>query len=158
MADQSDSFTSLLADWPIRMGDTVSKYASLFSPTNLSQPILPGWNFGNTYIVSEFNSKAPGTERRILAEHSYGRQIGRIMEALCVLVKERSDAGQDGPLKNFLELAEEIDKIKKSTAENRMARIEADLAVLKKESPDDYAQLIKALATGLPASAQDSPR
>lgn len=149
MPAPADSIASLLTDWPIRMGDTVSKYASLFAPTNLSQPILPGWNIGNTYIVSEFNSKSPGTERRILAEHSYGRQIGRIMEALKVLVEERPDAKANSELKNFIELADEIDRIKKSSVENRVARIEADLAVLQKEKPEDYAKLVKGLATKL---------
>ncbi|WP_141020084.1 hypothetical protein [Azoarcus sp. DD4] len=155
MPDPSESISSLLAAWPARMSDTVSRYVSLFAPNALSQPILPGWSFGNTYIVSEFNSKAPDTERRILAEHSYGRQIGRMMEALCVLVNERPDAKTHTALQNFTTLADEIRQIKERSVENRVARIEADLAVLRKEKPDDYEKLVKALAKGLAAGGQD---
>ncbi len=40
-----------------------------------SQPILPGWSFGNV-TVNEANSNAPDNEQRIVAEKSYGQQIG----------------------------------------------------------------------------------
>lgn len=153
MSDQSESISSLLAAWPARMSDTVSRYVSLFAPNVLSQPILPGWNVGNTYIVSEFNSRNPGTERRILAEHSYGRQIGRIMEALTVLVGERDDRHTNRALKNFVELARKIDEIKQDSVEHRVARLSTDLSTLKNDKPDAYANLIRQLAAELADNA-----
>src|SRR5688572_2432578 len=49
------------------------------APSQLSQPINQGWSFGNV-IVNESNSSAPSTELAIVAEESYGRQIGKLLE------------------------------------------------------------------------------
>ena len=50
----------------------------LLAPTNLAQPILSGWSLN----INNFT--APQTEVNVLAKHSYGRQIGRISDALCM--------------------------------------------------------------------------
>src|SRR5918993_3209381 len=50
------------------------------APSQLSQPINPGWSFGNL-IVNESNSSAPSTELAIVAEESYGRQMGKLLDA-----------------------------------------------------------------------------
>ena len=55
------------------------------TPQKLNQPILPGWTFGNIISVSERNSSSPDTERRIVDQHSYGRQLGHLMDAMCDL-------------------------------------------------------------------------
>ena len=54
-------------------------------PQTLVQPILPGW----TLNVNAFNSSAPQTEAEIVQRHSYGRQLGRIAEALAALLDDR---------------------------------------------------------------------
>jgi hypothetical protein len=47
-----------------------------------SQPILPGWT--PTLNINSNNSTAPQTEMAVVEKHSYGRQLGRISDALRV--------------------------------------------------------------------------
>ena len=54
-------------------------------PENLVQPILRGW----TFPVNSNNSTAPQTEADVVARYSYGREIGRMSEALELLIEER---------------------------------------------------------------------
>ncbi|HEY7241155.1 MAG TPA: hypothetical protein VH600_18420 [Burkholderiales bacterium] len=42
------------------------------------------WSFGSI----RNNSTAPGTEQRILARHSYGRQLWRLMDAVDLLIND----------------------------------------------------------------------
>jgi len=118
-----------------------------FAPQALSQPILPGWSFGNVITVTEQNSGSPQTERDIVAEHSYGRQLGRLTEALAALIEERPQGLP--PKKSFddlMALRASIDAIKLRGAQSRLQRLESDLATLKAEAPQDYRRLAAALA------------
>lgn len=45
--------------------------------------------FGNVITVTEANSTSPETEREILTKESYGRQLGRMMDAVAALIEER---------------------------------------------------------------------
>ncbi|RFB80160.1 hypothetical protein [Methylovirgula sp. 4M-Z18] len=57
-----------------------------FAPHDLTQPILPGWQF-NLFRIDLGVSRDPDTEDAILeAVGSYGRQIGHIADALEALV------------------------------------------------------------------------
>ena len=69
--------------WPWRLA------ASGLAPQTLTQPINPGWSFGNVINVTSSNSSSPDTEREIVSRHSYGRQIGRMMDAIELLLEER---------------------------------------------------------------------
>jgi hypothetical protein len=118
-----------------------------FAPQALSQPILPGWTFGNVITVTEKNSRSPETEREIVAEYSYGRQLGRLTEALAALIEERPQGSP--PRKSFDELMElraSIDAIKLRGAQSRLQRLESDLARLKAEAPQDYRRIAAAIA------------
>ena len=55
------------------------------APQVLSQPILPGWMFAGSVNVTEENSSSPETEREIVSQYSYGRQLGRITGSLPAL-------------------------------------------------------------------------
>src|SRR5262245_48709708 len=57
------------------------------APGRLDQAINPGWVFGSV-TVNNVNSRDPDIERRIVEEVSYGRQLGRIMDALAALVAQ----------------------------------------------------------------------
>jgi len=57
------------------------------APQALNQPINPGWSFGNI-TVNNVNSSAPDVERDVVSRHSYGRQIGRLMDAVAALADE----------------------------------------------------------------------
>lgn len=76
-----------------RMG---SPPASL-APQMLSQPILPGWTFADTVNVTEENSASPETERQIVSRYSYGRQLGRVLDAVNGLIAERPDTAPEPP-------------------------------------------------------------
>jgi hypothetical protein len=122
-------------------------WAAPFAPSSLSQPILPGWTFGNVISVTDRNSGSPQTERDIVAEHSYGRQLGRLTQALADLIEERPQGLP--PKKSFdelMELRESIDAIKLRGAQSRVHRLESDLARLKAEAPEDYRRIAAALA------------
>jgi hypothetical protein len=76
------------------------------APYNFEQPILPGWTFN----INSNNSSSPQTEVDVVAKHSYGRQLGRIADALDLLIGERDgEAPQDKRLVEFLTMKDEID-------------------------------------------------
>jgi len=112
----------------------------------LTQPIQPGWTFGNV-IVNEGNSGSPDTERDIVSEESYGRQLGRITDAVAALIEERP-RGLPRPkaFDDLLALRDRIEKIKSRSAASRLARIESDLVKLKAERPEDYRRIASTMA------------
>src|ERR1700761_3438777 len=106
----------------------------------LSQPILPGWSFGNV-TVNESNSNAPDTEQRIVAQKSYGLQIGVLLDALSALVKDpHHEKPETRKALAALEALEaKVESIKAEAAKARVQRIEADLDTLRtKPDPSEY--------------------
>jgi hypothetical protein len=90
-------------DWPSWMKGSMPNPLDVFAaPRNLVQPILPGWVFGSVTNVTEQNSSAPDTEREIVAGQSYGRQLGRVMDALAVLIADLPEAKQGARLSKNL--------------------------------------------------------
>jgi hypothetical protein len=120
------------------------------APQNLVQPILPGWVIGNVTNITEQNSSAPDTEREIVAAQSYGRQLGRVMDALAVLIAALPKAEQDATaFKEFTKIYGEINDIKAKAAAGRIDRIAADLAMLEKTAPQEYERLAARLREAL---------
>src|SRR5690349_15779043 len=79
------------------------------APETLVQPILPGWTFN----INSNNSRSPQTELDVLAKHSYGRQLGRISDALAFLIEQRpKGAPFPKALQEFVDMKKEIDKVK----------------------------------------------
>ena len=118
-----------------------------WAPRTLTQPILPGWTFGNVISVTERNSRSPDTEREIVAEHSYGRQLGRVTEALLALIEEcQKDLPRRPEFDALMQLHHQIEEIKLRFAATRVARLESELDRLKIESPDDYRRIASKLA------------
>lgn len=109
------------------------------APQSLVQPINPGWSLIN---VTNNNSSAPAIERDVLQQHSYGRQIGRLMDALSVLV-ERLPASvmDDQRIEDFVALAKEVAQIKENARLPRLERLRKDIEALRQEDPKGYAQL-----------------
>ena len=111
-----------------------------------SQPILPGWTFN----INSNNSTAPQTELAVVEKHSYGRQLGRISDALRVLLLEQSrKPPADGPIGQFLSMCEEIDAVKAESAAGRLDQLASDLAHLKRQNPTEYKRLRSALTKAL---------
>ncbi len=112
------------------------------APNELNQPVLPGWIFAGTVTVNERNSSAPETEREIVAAESYGRQIGRMSDALAALVAEWPE-GKPKPeaIREFEELRTRIDEIKLGVASRRAQRFLDDMAVLKRDNAAEFRRL-----------------
>jgi hypothetical protein len=116
------------------------------APDNLAQSILQGW----TLNINSNNSTAPQTEVEVVAKHSYGRQLGRMSEALELLIVERHGATpEDKPFADFLAMKREIDKVKQDAAAARVERIVKDLALLKAQDEEQYVRLRDALREAL---------
>jgi hypothetical protein len=116
------------------------------APDNLVQPILPGWTFN----VNSNNSTAPQTEMDVVAKHSYGRQIGRMSDALELLIEERlGKTPKDKRFSDFLTMKHEIDKVKQDAAATRIERIIEDLTQLKAQNEAQYVRLRDALIEAL---------
>ncbi len=127
--------------WPWRLA------GGTFAPQHLTQPINPGW-FATVVNVTSNNSSAPDTERDIVAQHSYGRQIGRLMDAVQLLIEERkASAKRDARLDAFEDLRREVEAIKLDGARRRIESLRADLAAIEKADPAAYARLRDELRT-----------
>lgn len=113
------------------------------APQQLTQSILPGWSLIN---INETNSSAPETEYRIVAGDSYGRQLGRLLDAVSALIDER---GKTAPPRDaFVQLADlkkRIDATKQAAAVGRLQRIRDELALLKKQNAEEYQAQIGAI-------------
>ena len=148
-------------DWPAWMKGSVPNPLDLLSaPQNLSQPILPGWVLGGVVNVNERNSSSPDTERDIVAAHSYGDQLNRIMDVLAALIAELPPAKRATvPFQKFSELRQDIERVKLQAATRRLDRVASDLATLKAARPDEYRRMATRLRVVLkeestpPASA-----
>ena len=108
------------------------------APSYLDQPILPGWTFN----INSNNSSSPQTEASVVAKHSYGRQLGRMEDALQLLVEERfGKAPKEKELADFLKMKHQIDEVKREAATARLEQIPRDLALLKAQDKKKYARL-----------------
>ncbi|HJW11681.1 MAG TPA: hypothetical protein VJ598_07840 [Albitalea sp.] len=152
----TDDASAMLASpllWPFA---AARNWASLFNlaPQTLTQPINPGWTLGNVINVTENNSSAPATEREIVSRHSYGRQLGRIMDVLAVLLDSgaldarKLSAADRKRVSDFRALAHDIDEMKSREAIKRVERIVGDLAYLKDRHPKVYARAKALLEQG----------
>lgn len=110
-----------------------------FSWFPLEQPINPGWTFGNLSI-NNINSSSPDVEGAVVAQHSYGRQLGRISEALGALI-EQAGLGEDARCKPFLDLQRDIEAIKERTRRAQFERLEAELEALQKRDYEAWKEL-----------------
>jgi hypothetical protein len=138
-------------DWPSWMTASMPNPLDFFAaPRNFAQPILPGWVFGSVTNITGQNSSAPDTEQEIVAEHSYGRQLGRVMDAVAVLIADLPKVKQDATaFEEFNKIRREIDDIKAQAATRRLDHIAADLATLKETKPEEYERLAATLREAL---------
>jgi hypothetical protein len=111
-----------------------------------SQPILQGWTFN----INSNNSTAPQTEVAVVEKHSYGRQLGRISDALhLLLVEHGKDGAKDGPFAQFVSMWKEIEQVKTESATVRLEQIASDLALLKEKNHEEYMRLHDMLSRAL---------
>jgi len=143
----TESNPSPFFEWPTMMANAMQHYVSMFAPNALNQPILPGWDIGNTYYVTEQNSSAPGTEKAILESNSYGRQIGKIMDALTEMIAQQYQDAADRPksLQDLMDMHDEIEKIKIRQVKIRLGQIKKDLELLSEKDQHAYQSFLKRL-------------
>ena len=133
------------ADWLRSWSETMRSL-----PQSLTQAINPGWSFGPSFTLNSGNSSAPQTEIEVLQRHSYGRQLGRISEALELLIEERARSSpKDKRFDDFLKMKAEIDVVKLDAAAARVDSLRSDLAALKTSRPAEYKKLKDALRKAL---------
>lgn len=109
------------------------------APQQLSQPINSGWSLVS---VTNNNSSAPDIERDVLQQHSYGRQIGRLMDAVCALAERLPAAARaDARIAELESLARDVQRIKQSARLPRVERLHKELDALRREDPNAYRQL-----------------
>ncbi|WP_083745412.1 hypothetical protein [Variovorax sp. KK3] len=118
-----------LAKWPWQAG----------APQFLDQQINPGWSVFN---ITYNNSSAPAIERDVLQQHSYGRQIGRVMDAVSVLVEQLPAAAKrDKRVAEFIALAKDVERIKDDARLPRLERLQKEIDALRQEDPPAYERL-----------------
>jgi hypothetical protein len=138
---------SYLSDWWTRALAVTQQNSAGLAPGNLNQPILPGWTFGNSIVVNETNSSSPETERQVVAQDSYGRQLGRVIDALVVLINERpAGSPQVDALTDLQTLSAKIDAIKEQTLQARAQRLAGELAMLKRDHDREFQQVMEQVA------------
>jgi len=131
------------AEW-IRSWQTAWRLA----PDTLVQPILPGWTFN----INSNNSSSPQTEMDVVAKHSYGRQIGRMADALeALIVEQHGKKPTDERYADFLKMKREVDQVKEAGAAARIERFKKDLELLKAKNQPEYERLRDALRETLRA-------
>ena len=126
----------------------------VLAPQDLAQSINSGWSFGNL-IVNPQNSSAPGTEQAILAQESYGRQIGKMLDALSLLVERQSDHETDKAFKEVATLKKRIDTIKKDTALHSVKQVSSDLKTLRMSDRKEDKEALRAALTQLRALVEE---
>ncbi len=139
------------AGWPWPGADFFQSLFPSLAPTSLNQPIQPGWIFANAVTVDQSNSSAPEVERAIVAKESYGRQLGCVIAALNGLIEARPAAERTREMKDLLELAARIEKIKRESVEQRLENVESWLADLKARDAETYRTVTKRLRASLEA-------
>lgn len=135
-----------------------------FVPAALTQPINPGWIFGNVSITNE-NSGDPEVEREIVRTASYGRQLGRLSEAVAVLIDHLNpDAltdeqkalvpDKERAFNDFWALFSRIDTVKsagsvRALSDDSMRALVEKLRRLKEKDRERYERLVAILRSVL---------
>jgi hypothetical protein len=118
---------------------------SAFAPQQLNQPINTGWTFGNLVQVNNANSSAPEVEREVVSHYSYGRQIGRLMDAVVALSEDIPGAAKDPRVKALREIATKVEQIKREAGKNRASELLSELKALKHDDPKAWRALMKSV-------------
>jgi len=116
-----------------------------FAPDWLNQSFNNGWTFGNVIQVTNQNSSAPEVEKEVISQHSYGRQIGRLMEAVVAIAEAVPAAAKDPRVKELVALAKDVERIKLEAQQKRSTDLLKELQALKRTDKKAWAKLMAAL-------------
>jgi hypothetical protein len=151
--------------WPLPISAPTGDVAQAINPMS--------WLFRTSAQTGLVNittgrSEDPVLEHRIVAEvASYGRQLGRVIDALCVVVAQMPQTDltrqQRALLAEFTKLAEEIAAVKIATRAARVSEPEIDrligeIEALRESDPTLHRRLTARLQAAFPLSARPRPR
>jgi hypothetical protein len=133
-------FASSFAPWPWTWPAGFK-----LAPEWLNQAINPGWTLAGV-VVNQQNSSAPAVEQSVLSHHSYGRQLGRLIDAVEALLDAApAKVAQDPRATDLRTLARDIERIKAEAASDRIDRLAGELTLVRKTDPDGWRRLQAAL-------------
>jgi hypothetical protein len=112
-------------------------------PQSVEERFNNGWTFGNL-VVNLGNSRAPEVEREVVSQHSYGRQLGRLTDAVVAIAKQIGATADPG-VEPLIQLAKEIDAIKAKASRRRGDELLDELRALKRRNPRQWTELVKAV-------------
>ncbi|HJV62172.1 MAG TPA: hypothetical protein VJ743_14585 [Albitalea sp.] len=121
-----------------------STFPNFFTPwlqPTVDERFNNGWTFGNL-IVTTANSKAPDIEREVVSRHSYGRQLGRLTDAV-VAIAHRLEMQKHKDVAPLIQLAAEIDEIKKQAKRERCDQLLDELKELKRSNRAAWDELLR---------------
>ncbi|NRF65892.1 hypothetical protein HLB44_02710 [Aquincola sp. S2] len=118
--------------------------AAKLAPDQVSQAINPGWTLAGV-VVNAQNSSAPSVEQSVVSRHSYGRQLGRVMDAVGALLDAAPKLAGDERVRDFRELAQQVEEIKRAAAGDRIERLADELALVRASDPEGWQRLQAAL-------------
>ncbi|NML18886.1 hypothetical protein [Azohydromonas caseinilytica] len=103
------------------------------APEWLNQSINPNWNFG-TVIYNQDNSANPKAEQAILAQYSYGRQLGRIQDVIELLLElqKASISDENKAVQQFSAMLKDIHREKTKARNDRIKELQDELEKLQK--------------------------
>ena len=110
-------------------------------PASVDERFNNGWTFGNVY-VTQANSASPEAEREIVGRFSYGRQLGRLGDAVVALA-QASGLDSDPKIQPLVEMVREIDAMKERAKQRRSAQLLDELKALKRDDPSAWDALMK---------------
>jgi hypothetical protein len=117
-----------------------------------NEPILPGW----TINIDSNNSRSPETERDVLRMASYGKQLGRLSDAVEELIKLSGSPDHDA-FEQFGTLKKKIDAVKKQALARRADQMASDLLLLKSTDVEEFERVKAAVLAALDATAVSAP-
>jgi hypothetical protein len=118
---------------------------------SFTQPILPNWTFN----IDSNNSSSPQTEADVVAQFSYGKQLGKINDALAWLIAHREDAANSAALSEFTTMKNDIDLAKAESAAKRLEQTAHDLTALKISNPLEFRRVSAVLRKAIgPATGE----
>jgi len=112
-------------------------------PASVDERFNNGWTFGNVY-VTQANSRSPEAEREIVGQYSYGRQLGRLTDAVVALAAQ-AGMSADPKVEPLVSMAREIGKIKDRAKSRHASALIEELKALKRADPKAWAALMKSV-------------
>ena len=120
---------------------------------DVADVIIEGWPpVPHALILNEHNSSAPDTEHAILSEESYGRQIGKLLDAVHELIKDKPGSDSNVALRDITVLREKVERVKRNAAASRIDQLRRDLELLKASDKVEFQKRIEGLRALLPNS------